>query len=111
MKLFTITMSCLASALLIAAFIYLVKPGTGVATFDMQRVKGQFIHQLALHNASRDVVNTSSTAFKQKLQQVLDTYAREKQIVILNSQQVLSSGKDVTEDIIPRLANAMRGSS
>lgn len=111
MKLSLITFGCLVSTLLIGTIFYLVKPEMRVATFDMQRVKGQFIHQLALHNASREVVNTSSTAFKQKLQQVLDVYAREKRLVILDVQQVLSSGKDITDELIPRLAHAMRGQS
>lgn len=111
MKILTITLSCMAVALACAALSGLVKPGTGVATFDAQRVRGQFIHQLALHKASQKLVNTSSVSFKRKLQEVLDAYAHEKRVVILDGKQVLSSGKDVTEEIIPRLARAMRGQS
>ena len=111
MKLFIITVTCLASALLIVALLNLLKPVAGVATFDLQRVQGQFIHQLALHKASRELVNTSSASFKRKLQQVLDVYAREKQVAILDLKQVLASNKDVTEAIIPRLARAMRDPS
>lgn len=111
MKPFIITVTCLASALLIALLLNLLKPAVGIATFDLQRVQGQFIHQLALHNASRELVNTSSASFKRKLQQVLDIYAREKKVVILDLKQVLTSNKDVTEAIIPRLARAMRDQS
>ncbi len=111
MKILTFTMSCMAVALACAALLGLMKSGTSVATFDVQRVRGQFIHQLALHKASQELVNTSSVSFKRKLQDVLDAYAHEKRVVILDGKHVLSSGKDVTEDIIPRLSRAMRGQS
>lgn len=106
-----LTLSGLASAFLIVVLFSLQKPRESVATFDLQRVKGQFIHQLALHHADQHAVTSSSALFKQKLQHVLDDYAREKRVVILDGGQVLSSGKDVTDAIIPRLARAMRGPS
>lgn len=111
MKLLTTALSGLAIALLATVFFALQKPRESVVTFELQRVKGQFIHQLALHHANQQAVTTSSASFKQKLQHVLDDYAREKGVVILDGKQVLSSGKDITEEIIPRLARAMRGPS
>lgn len=111
MKPIIMMLSCVASALLVVALLSLTKASGGIATFDLQRVQGQFIHQLALHNASRELVNTSSASFKRKLQQVLDVYAREKRVVILDLKQVLASHKDVTDQIIPRLARAMREQS
>ena len=111
MKPFTILMGCMASLLLMVMFLNLLKPSVSVVTFDMRRVKGQFIHQLALHNASQNLVHTSSASFKRKLQAVLDAYAHERQTIILDSSFVLSSGQDVTDVITPRLVSAMRGQS
>lgn len=111
MKPLIVALSFIGCGVLIVGAWGALKPAASVATFDMQRVQGQFIHQLALHQASREVVNTSSASFKRKLQQVLDSYAHEKEVVILDGRQVLSSGRDVTDSIIKRLAAAMRGQS
>ncbi len=88
-----------------------MKPSSNVATIDLNHIKGQFIHQLALHHASNESVKRSSETFNHKLNGVLDAYAKSHHVVIFDSAHVLSSNRDITTSIIPLLANAMRGQS
>lgn len=83
---------------------------TSMVTFDVKRIRGQFIHQLAMHHASDEVVQTSNVHFNQALQRALDRYAKNHHVVILPREEVLSGGKDVTDAIIPEVSSLMRGS-
>lgn len=88
-----------------------MKPSSNVVTIDLNHIKGQFIHQLALHHASNENVKRSSETFNRKLKGVLDAYAKSHHVVILDSVHVLSSGRDITASVVPLLATAMRGAS
>ena len=85
--------------------------GMSLVTFDEKRVKGQFIHQLALHHASNEVVKSANVHFNQVLQVALKTYARQHHVVIMAREEVLAGGVDVTDLIIPLVSRAMRGVS
>lgn len=84
---------------------------SSLVTFDAKRIRGQFIHQLAMHHASDEVVQTSNAHFNQALQRALDMYAKRYHVVILPREEVLSGGKDVTDAIIPEVSSLMRGAS
>lgn len=99
-----------AIALMGLALVWL-KPSSNVVTIDLNHIKGQFIHQLALHHASNESVKKSSETFNRKLKGVLDVYAKSHHVIILDSVHVLSSSRDITESIVPLLAAAMRGAS
>jgi hypothetical protein len=78
-----------------------------VVSVDLARIKGQFIEQLARHGASPDVVRKASPRFNQKLQVVLNNYAKRSQVLIVDKTFVLAGSEDVTQDIIRLLSNAM----
>lgn len=99
-----------AIALTVLAMAWM-KPSSNVVTIDLNHIKGQFIHQLALHHASNENVKRSSETFNRNLKGVLDAYATSHQVVILDNVHVLSSGRDITASIVPLLAAAMRGTS
>lgn len=99
-----------AIALIMLTLVWM-KPSSNVVTIDLNHIKGQFIHQLALHHASNESVKRSGEAFNRKLKGVLDAYAKSHHVIILDSIHVLSSGRDITESIVPLLAAAMRGES
>ncbi len=99
-----------AIALAVLALVGM-KPSSNVVTINLNHIKGQFIHQLALHHASNESVKRSSEAFNRKLKGVLDAYAKSHHAVIFDSAHVLSSGRDITDSIVPLLATAMRGTS
>ena len=80
-----------------------------VVTFDFKRVRGQFIRQLAEHQINNKDVRAKSQLFHQKIQGVLETYAKQKHVMILERQQVLAGGKDITDALIPLIATSMRG--
>ena len=88
-----------------------MKPSSNVVTINLDHIKGQFIHQLALHHTSNENVKRSSETFNRNLKDVLDAYTKNHHVVILDSVHVLSSGRDITTSIIPLLATAIRGSS
>lgn len=108
MKQFLVIISTIALTVLVMAWI---TPSSYVVTIDLNHIKGQFIHQLALHDASNENVKKSSETFNRNLKDVLDAYAKNHHVVILDSVHVLSSGRDITASIVPLLASAMRGSS
>ncbi len=108
MKQLPVVVSAIALTMLTLVWM---KPSSNVVTIDLNHIKGQFIHQLALHHASNESVKRSSEAFNRKLKDVLDAYAQSHHVVIFDSAHVLSSGQDITTSIIPLLAAAMRGKS
>ena len=91
--------------------LLLRKPADVIVTFDMKRVRGQFIHQLARHHATDEMVKTSSANFNRTLQGVLDAYATSHHVVILEQTTRLAGGEDATDALIPLIARAMRGHS
>jgi hypothetical protein len=86
-----------------------INPSSRVVIIDLNYIKGQFIHQLALHHASNENVKKSNEIFNRKLKSVLDAYAKSHHVVIIDNNYVISSGQDITESIVPLLAAAMRG--
>ena len=108
MKQFPVVVSAIVLTVLA---LWWIKPSSNVVTLDLNHIKGQFIHQLALHHASNENVKSSIETFNRKLKGVLDAYAKNHHVVIFDSVHVLSSGRDITDSIIPLLAKAMRGAS
>jgi len=92
-------------------FLCWIKSGSSIVTFDLVHVKGQFIRQLAIRHASDVDVKTSSVHFNRVLQTVLEAYSHKNHVVILERQQVLSGGQDVTDSLLPLIAKAMRGTA
>ena len=89
--------------------LWFMRPEPSVVTFDYQRVRGQFIQQLALHQVSDADVKSKNIRFKQSIQSVQTAYAQQHHVMILSHAQVLAGGKDVTELLMPLIATAMRG--
>ena len=98
----------IVGAIAVLALVWM-KPSSNVVTIDLNHIKGQFIHQLALHHTSNANVKRSSETFNRNIKDVLDAYAKNHHVVILDSVHVLSSGRDITASIVPLLASAMRG--
>lgn len=97
--------------LMFCVTVFLLKPAPSVVTFDFTRTKGQFIHQLALKKASNELVLKASNTFNRQLKIVLEGYAKTHRVVILDNAQVISTGRDITDSIVPLLATAMRGNA
>lgn len=82
-----------------------------VVLFDIQKIQGQFIQQLALHKASDAQVANASIQFKTVLQKTLRAYSQKQNVIILEKKMVLAGGYDVTNEVADQLAQAMRASS
>ncbi len=100
----------IVGAIAVLALVWM-KPSSNLVTVDLNHIKGQFIHQLAIHHASNENVKKASETFNRHLKNVLDAYAKSHHVVILDSAHVLSSDRDVTDSIISLLAKAMRAPS
>ena len=109
MKPFPMLSGLSAIALLLLSAFWALKPSTALVTCDVQRMKGQLIHQLALHHATPALVQASKAAFQQKLKGVLEAFGAREHVVIVSREAVLAGGRDVTDAIIHDLAVAMRG--
>lgn len=75
--------------LVMQSFWILMHQREFLVTFDKKRVTGQFIHQLALHHASNEVVKASNLHFNHALQDALKTYARQHHVVIMAREEVI----------------------
>lgn len=82
-----------------------------MVSVDMTHIRGQFIAQLARHNASPQMVTTASIRFNRMLDRVLKEYATRMHVVIFDRQFVLLGAQDATDDIMLLLAAAMGGAS
>lgn len=82
-----------------------------VVSVDIAHIKGQFIAQLAHHNASPQMVTAASIRFNRTLKRVLDEYATRAHVVVFDKQYVLLGAKDATDEIMRLLAAAMGGAS
>ena len=109
MKYLSIALGVLGLLVVVLMLVMLRKPSDVIVTFDMKRVRGQFIHQLARHHATDAMVTASSAHLSQTLQGVLDAYAASHQVVILEQTTRLAGGEDATDALIPLIARAMRG--
>lgn len=88
--------------------IFCMRPAAVVVRCDVTHIKGQFIHQLALHNVPNETVKSANISFQRALKDTLERYARTHHVVILSSDKVLAGGHDITETIMLQLAKAMR---
>lgn len=82
-----------------------------VVCFDMQKIQGQFIRQLASHKATDAQVAHATLQFKTILKKVLTNYSSKYGVVVLDSKFLIAGGNDVTEVIAKELATAMRAQS
>ena len=105
MKAFIIAIVVIFTGLI---FIYFKTPQNTVAFFDIKKVQGQFIQQLALHKTPESEVMRLSLAFKKALQKTLTTYSQAHHLVILNSQYCLAGGIDITQDLAHEISLNMR---
>ena len=101
-------LSCLLAA---CAFTGWVRSSPKVVSVDLARIKGQFIAQCARHAASSEQVATASTRFNRALKLVLNQYATQEQVVIIERQYVLLGAQDATDELIVLLASAMSTAS
>jgi len=101
-------LSCLIVAQLIAFQAYQAK--YSVASFDKQRLQGQFINQLALRRLPDEQVAKTSLRFKTLLQKTLDDYSKAHHLILVDRQLTLAGGLDVTEAISRKLKQAIRAS-
>ncbi|MFT4058935.1 MAG: TrbI F-type domain-containing protein [Legionella sp.] len=85
-------------------------PRTEIVLFDSHRVHAQLIRQLALHQASDVQIAKTSQKLKKMLPQIINEYALNHHVLIIEKQHVLSGGVDVTSQLINELSQAMRGS-
>lgn len=79
-----------------------------VVTFDMVMVKSLLIRQLAEHAVSNEKAVLASTVFKRHLNEVLAEYAHKHHVLIAEKASVLQGAKDITAEVLPRLAQLMR---
>jgi type-F conjugative transfer system protein TrbI len=79
-----------------------------IVSFDKQKIKAQFIRQLAQHKASKSQALKASAHFKASLEQSLNQYSLKHQVVIIDKPGILAGTKDVTEIISEELAALMR---
>ncbi|KTD47795.1 TrbI F-type domain-containing protein [Legionella quateirensis] len=111
MRLIQVVVMCLAATMFIVCGLWLKSPKNTVVCFDIQKIQGQFIRQLAAHNASETQVTRSTLQFKSLLQKTLQNYSQKNKIIVLDSKFHLAGGIDVTEAIANELAFAMSKSS
>lgn len=78
-----------------------------IVCVDIARIKGQFIEQLARHAASEETVSKASARFNKKLHRVLEDYATDTHVLIIDRPFILSGAVDVTQDIMSLLSKAM----
>ena len=81
---------------------------SAVVTVNLKAIKAQFIRQLAEHKASDESIARATMQFKQALQKILLAYSQRHGAVILDRQAVLSGGRDMTDDFVSALGEAMR---
>jgi len=101
----------IAISLLITCVLWFKPYKNTVVCFDMQKIQGQFIRQLAVHKATDAQVTQATLQFKSILQKTLTTYSKKHGVLILDSKFLLAGGVDVTELVAKELAVAMRKSS
>lgn len=87
------------------------EPKLSVVSFDEAAIKAQLIAQLAQKKLSDEQIGLISQKFKERLSKVLNNYASQKQVVIVNASLVVAGGKDITKTIAKELSQAMREAS
>lgn len=99
----------IAISLLITICTLWFKPyNNRVVCFDLQKIQGQFIRQLAVHKATDVQVARATLQFKSFLQKTLTSYSKKHGVVIVDSKFLLAGSDDVTEIVAKELAAAMR---
>jgi len=84
---------------------------SSVGVVDINRIKGQFIRNLADHKLSTTKARRASTLFNKALKQSLEEYASAHDLVLVKKDGVLHAShttKDVTETVMREVANNMR---
>lgn len=82
---------------------------TKLVSFNLAKVRGQFIYQLAELKLSAEKVKEKSARFTNAMRQVLTNYAKTKRVVIMAPQNLLAGADDVTAEIASLIALEMRG--
>ena len=79
-----------------------------IVTFDKTRVVGHFVRQLSQLNLTDPLIADKTKHFKDALKYSLDFYAARHHVVIIAASDVIAGGHDITEALIPIIANSMR---
>lgn len=82
-----------------------------VGLVDVNRIKGQFIRNLAEHKLSSTKARAATILFNKSLKRSLQEYAKAHHMVLVKKDAILeadSKTKDVTEAVMKEIAKNMR---
>lgn len=97
-------LSILMLMTLALSLLTFLKPKTQIVSFDLTKVKGHFIRQLATLNLNEAQSKIKTELFAKTLRQALADYAKAKNILIFDNKIILAG---VTEDITAELADVI----
>lgn len=104
-------LSILMLMTLALAILTFLKPKTEIMSFDLAKVKGQFIRQLASLNLTDAQAKSKTELFAKTIKETLADYAQAKHILVFDKQTILAGmSKDVTAELADVIAAKMRGS-
>ena len=92
----------------INVFIYCTNSKSPVVYLDNEFIQGQLIRQLAEVKASDTQIKQATRKFNQALDNILSQYSGQKKVIILRKKDVLAGGKNITDEIVLKLSDAMR---
>jgi len=84
---------------------------SSVGQVDVNRIKGQFIRNLAEHKLSKTKAQAATILFNKALRLSLQEYASAHHLVLVKKGAILEAGsktKDVTEVLMKEVDNNMR---
>lgn len=82
-----------------------------IATVDIDHIRGEFIHQLALQHVPIHQAHDLSNAFNQAMNQGLETIAQKNKRMILDKKYALTGTNDLTQELIERISKTMANQS
>lgn len=98
--------SCVAIILLLLLNM-LFKPQ--VVIFNQDRVLKQFVLQMSHHHFSEEQLQQKTMQFGQNLKVSLHEYAKKQHVVILNQQNTLAGGFDITDEVLALISDKATG--
>lgn len=107
MRVSSLVFSGVFLALLLRMFFY-GEPKQSIVFFNQEALQGQFIRQLAEHQASTSQVARATQQFHQSMKKVLAGYIKDHHAIILNEKCVMAGSNDITEEVSLKLSRLMR---
>ena len=103
-------LTCLfAISILLSAFAVYQSAHESVVSVNKRKIVTEFAKEMHSHVLPKSTEQQLSRRFAKALKTSIDNYARERQVVVLDSKTVLGSGVDVSDRIMSDVVALMRG--